>query len=249
MSTSRQNHRTAPSSLQALIDTIEACIARERLSRCAIGTAALGDAAYLGRLGRRSDMRLGTADKVLACMNLETIGPRFVRRVEALMKVTGIEPHVLGEEALGDPGLVLRLENGRSPTLGTVDKASPARLEAARAAIEDGTPAVPVYAAANEEREMNDNTGFMKTEQVAAHLGLSPRTLESYRSRGGGPAFYVFGSVVRYLLSDVLKWASKRRRRSTSDDGLQSPTPEDGDEEHDGDEEDVDDDRPGKSRR
>ncbi len=96
---------------------------------------------------------------------------------------------------------------------------------------------------------MNDNTGFMKTEQIADHLGLSPRTLESYRSRGGGPAFYVFGSVVRYLLSDVLKWASKRRRRSTSDDGLQSLTSEDGDEEHDGDEEDIDDDRPGKSRR
>ena len=147
MSTSRQDYRTAPGRLQALIDAIEACIARERLSRCAIGTAALGDASHLGRLGRRSDMRLGTADKVLACMNLETIGPRFLRRVETLLKVTGIEPHVLGEEALGDLGFVLRLGKGRSPTLGTVDKASPARLEAARAAIEDGALAVPVEAA------------------------------------------------------------------------------------------------------
>ncbi len=249
MSTALQDHRTTPGRLQALIDTTEACIARERLSRCAFGAAAHGDAFFPGRLGRGSDVRLGTADKVLAGMNLESIGPRFVRRVEALLKVTGIEPHVLGEKALGNPGFVLRLGKGRSPNLGTVDKASPVRLEAARAAIEDGTPAVPVEAAAYEEREMSNNTGFMKTAQIAEHLGLSPRTLESYRSRGGGPAFYVFGSVVRYLLSDVLEWASKRRRRSTSDDGLQSPTPEDGDEEHDGDEEDVDDDRPGKSRR
>ena len=255
MSTSLRTDRIT--SHQPLNDSIEAHIAREQLSHCALGSAAPGDASFPGRLGRGSDVRLGTADKVLACMNPETIGPRFVRRVEALLKVTGIEPHVLGREALGDSGLVLRLENGRSPTLGTVDnvsnwmadRTSPAELEAVRVAVEDGTPAVPVDAAAYEEREMTDNTGFMKTEQIADHLGLSPRTLESYRSRGGGPAFYVFGSVVRYLLSDVLEWASKRRRRSTSDDGLQSPTPEDGDEEHDGDEEDVDDDRPGKSRR
>ena len=249
MSTALQDHRTTQGSLQALSDAIEAHIARKKLSRCAFGAAAHGGASFPGRPGRGSDVRLGTADKVLACMNLETIGPRFVRRVEAFLKVTGMEPHVLGREALGDLGFVLRLGKGRSPNLGTVDKASPARLEAVRTAIEDGTPAVPVYAAAYEEREMSNNTGFMKTEQIADHLGLSPRTLESYRSRGGGPAFYVFGSVVRYLLSDVLEWASKRRRRSTSDDGLRSPTPEDGDEEHDGDEEDVDDDRPGKSRR
>ncbi|MCY4404828.1 MAG: helix-turn-helix domain-containing protein [Rhodospirillaceae bacterium] len=246
MSTALQDHRTTLGSLQALSDAIEAHIARKKLSRCAFGAAAHGDTSFPGRLGRGSDVRLGTADEVLACMNLETIGPRFARRVEALLKVTGIEPHVLGREALGDLGFVLRLGKGRSRT--PVDKTSPARLEAARAAIEDGAAAVPVEAAANEEREMSNNTGFMKTEQIADHLGLSPRTLESYRSRGGGPAFYVFGSVVRYLLSDVLEWASKRRRRSTSDDGLQSPTPEDGDEEQ-WDEEDVDDDRPGKSRR
>ena len=258
MSTALQDHRTTPGSLQALSDAIEAHIARKKLSRCAFGAAAHGDASFPGRPGRGSDVRLGTADKVLACMNLETIGPRFVRRVEAFLKVTGIKPHVLGGEVPGDLGFVLRLGKGRSPTLGTVDKvctwmadkASPAELEAVRAAVEDGVPAVPVDAAENEEREMNDNICFIKTAQVASIVGLSERTLESYRSRGGGPAFYVFGSVVRYLLSDVLKWAAARRRNSTSDDGLGSPTPEDEDEENDGDQ-DVDDrpDRPGKSRR
>ena len=264
MSTALQNHRTTTSSLRALVGSIEAYIAREQLSRRGFGKAALGDASFLGRLGRGSDVRLRTADKVLACMNLETIGPRFLRRAEAFLKVTGIEPHVLGKEVLGDPSFVLRLENGRSPTLGTFDKVSgwmaskarPAELEAVRAAVGDCAPAVPVDAAANEEKwGMNNNTGFMNTEQVAAYLGLSPRTLESYRSRGGGPPFYVLGSVVRYLLSDVVKWASTRRRNSTSDNGLRSEPSEDEDEEHDadeendGDEEDDGTDGPGEPRR
>ena len=260
MSTAQQSHRTTTRSLRALTQAIEAHIAREQLSRSGFGKAALNDASFLGRLGRGSDVRLGTADKVLACMNLEAIGPRFLRRVEAFLKVTGIRPHVLGRGALNDPSFVLGLGKGRSPVLGTVDKvsdwmadnASPAELEAVRASVEDGAPAVPVDAALHEEkREMNDNTGFMKTSQVAAYLGLSPRTLESYRTRGVGPPFYVIGSVVRYLLSDVLKWASSRRRNSTSDDGLTSSTAEDADEENVGDEEKDDDrpDRPGRSKR
>ena len=127
MSTTRQNHRTTTRCLRALIEAIEAYIAREQLSRCAFGAAALGDASFLGRLGRGSGVRLCTADKALAYMNLETIGPRFLRRVEAFLKVTGIKPHVLGKEALGGPSFVLRLEKGRSPTLGTVDKVCRAR--------------------------------------------------------------------------------------------------------------------------
>ena len=124
MSTAQQNHRTTTRGLRTLI---EAYVAREQLSRCAFGAAALGDASFLGRLGRGSGVRLGTADKALAYMTLETVGPRFLRRVEAFLKVTGIKPHVLGKEALDDPSFVLRLEKGHSPTLGTVDKVCRAR--------------------------------------------------------------------------------------------------------------------------
>ena len=242
MKAASNRYRTTRNSLRALVDTIEAHIARERLSRTGFGVAALGDASFLGRLGQGSDVRLRTADKVLAYMKLEPIGPRFLRKVDAFLKVTGVKPHVLGEGAMGDPSFVLRLERGRSPTLGTMDKvddwigdnASAAELEAVRVAVEDGSPAVPVDAAAHEESEMEENARYMTTPQVAAYLGLSPRTLESYRTRGMGPAFHVFGSVVRYLLSDVVKWAAARRRHSTSDDGLRRPTPEDGDEENGG---------------
>ena len=82
---------------------------------------------------------------------------------------------------------------------------------------------------------MDENTRLMTTREAAAHVGLSHRTLENYRSRGVGPPFYVVGSVlVRYLLSEVLKWAVARRRHSTSDDGLTDPVPEDGDDDDDG---------------
>ena len=235
MSISPLKDGIAPSSRQALIDNIKAYLAREQLSRRAFGAAALGDASFLGRLGRGSDVRLGTADKVLAYMNLELIGPRFLQEVEAFLEVTGIKPHVLGEQALGDPSFVLRLEQGRSPMLGTVDKvsawmadnASAAELEAVLAAVEDASPAGPFDAAGREERERESESHYMSTRQVAAYLGLSPRTLENYRCRGGGPPFHVFGGAVRYLLSDVVNWASKRRRRSTSDDGVRSAIPKD----------------------
>ena len=257
MSISPNNHSISPSSRQALIDTIKAYIVREQLSCCAFGAAALGDASFLGRLGRGSDVRLGTADKVLTFLGEAPIGPRFLREIEAFLEVTGIKPHVLGEQALGDPSFVLRLERGRSPTLGTVDKvgawmadnASAAELEAVRAAVEDGAPAVADDSEGQEGMEMNETARYMTTAQAAAHLGLSPRTLETYRCRGGGPPYYDLGGVVRYLLSDVVKWASERRRRSTSDDGRRSPTPKDGDEESDGEDEDDGADGPGSVLR
>lgn len=52
MSISPHSDGIAANSRQALIDTIEAYIAREQLSSCAFGAAALGDATFVGRLGR-----------------------------------------------------------------------------------------------------------------------------------------------------------------------------------------------------
>ena len=60
---------------------------------------------------------------------------------------------------------------------------------------------------------------YLSTRQAAAVLGLSPRTLESYRVKGGGPPFLVCCNRVRYLRSDLDAWALAGRRRSTSDDG------------------------------
>ena len=54
----------------------------------------------------------------------------------------------------------------------------------------------------------------------AAHLsGQSNRTLEAYRSRGGGPPFVRIGRAIRYRRGDLLDWLAARRRTSTSDPG------------------------------
>ena len=58
---------------------------------------------------------------------------------------------------------------------------------------------------------------YLRTVEAAAWLGLSPRTLDSYRVRGGGPAFHRFGHIVRYRLADLEDWAARRRMDSTSD--------------------------------
>jgi len=52
----------------------------------------------------------------------------------------------------------------------------------------------------------------------AAHvLGLSHRTLESWRVRGGGPPFVRMSArAVRYRRASLLDWASERQRHSTT---------------------------------
>lgn len=55
----------------------------------------------------------------------------------------------------------------------------------------------------------------------AAHLlGLSHRTLESMRVRGGGPRFIRLSArAIRYRRADLVAWADERSRESTSDMG------------------------------
>ncbi len=58
--------------------------------------------------------------------------------------------------------------------------------------------------------------GNLLTEmEVARMLSLSPRTLQGYRYRGGGPAFVRIGArAIRYRTSDLLRWM-----RLSDDDG------------------------------
>lgn len=56
------------------------------------------------------------------------------------------------------------------------------------------------------------------TTQAAARLvGLSPRTLETFRVRGGGPAFVKLGGAVRYEPKALQDWIDANRAASTSD--------------------------------
>jgi len=57
-------------------------------------------------------------------------------------------------------------------------------------------------------------------EYVAAQfMGLTVRTMQAYRYKGGGPCYVAIGSrpTVRYRRADLREWAEARLRRSTSD--------------------------------
>ena len=71
----------------------------------------------------------------------------------------------------------------------------------------------------------NGTYKYMSTRDVAAFLGLSPRTLDRYRVSGDGPDFHKFGNRVRYLRVNVESWAEERRCQSTSGDGAYRAPP------------------------
>lgn len=60
---------------------------------------------------------------------------------------------------------------------------------------------------------------YFNEDWVAKRLGLSKKTIQSWRDKGGGPPFRKFGSAVRYALSDIEEYEDAARRISTSDNG------------------------------
>ena len=60
---------------------------------------------------------------------------------------------------------------------------------------------------------------FLDSRAAGALIGLSSRTLEGLRVRGGGPPFRRHGGRVRYCLADLLAWSEGGKRKSTSDSG------------------------------
>lgn len=71
----------------------------------------------------------------------------------------------------------------------------------------------PAAASAGAEPE------FLTTEEAAALLRLSPRTLEKQRVLGGGPRFRKFGARVVYARVDLLAYADSNAFGMTSDPG------------------------------
>jgi hypothetical protein len=56
--------------------------------------------------------------------------------------------------------------------------------------------------------------------EAAALLGYSPRALQNWRLRGGGPVFVkVSERSIRYQHSDLMAWIASRRRARTADPG------------------------------
>lgn len=63
-------------------------------------------------------------------------------------------------------------------------------------------------------------TKFLTTKEAADYLKLSPRCLEAYRVRGGGPPYIKLGGPrsgrVRYAIEDLEAWLQGLKRISTT---------------------------------
>jgi hypothetical protein len=59
---------------------------------------------------------------------------------------------------------------------------------------------------------------LLRTRDAAKVVGLSPRTMESYRRNGGDPPFVkIRDYALRYVLRDLLAWIVARKRTLTLD--------------------------------
>ena len=52
---------------------------------------------------------------------------------------------------------------------------------------------------------------FLTPAEAAQFLGTSVHTLSYRRTKGNGPPYYFHGRSIRYLLSDLTKWATLER--------------------------------------
>lgn len=65
-----------------------------------------------------------------------------------------------------------------------------------------------------------DPDSLLSEAQASESLGVTPRALQAWRQRGGGPLFIRISSrCVRYRRRDLLAFAEARLRTSTSDTG------------------------------
>ncbi|EGY02468.1 hypothetical protein AZA_87858 [Nitrospirillum viridazoti Y2] len=60
---------------------------------------------------------------------------------------------------------------------------------------------------------------FLNTAQAAFYVGLSHRTLEKMRLKGGGPRFRKHGRYVRYHIDDLDAWSLGRDEKDAAEPG------------------------------
>ncbi|MFS2326943.1 DNA-binding protein [Brucella sp. H1_1004] len=69
------------------------------------------------------------------------------------------------------------------------------------------------------------STRYVRTDEAALFLGLSPWTLEKHHTFGTGPVYRKLGARVVYALEDLTAWADLGTTTSTSDSNSQMVRP------------------------
>lgn len=219
---------------EAFRRSVEAFRARERLCARAFGSAALGNPDFVEELLCGGDgLRLDTVDAVLAFMGEQPLGPLFAWELEAFLGITGTGAQRLGLGAVGDMAFVKRIRVGEAPRLRAVDRvrrwmglhSSPAQRRAIAAAtlvadgwrtdMGEGREHTAWRGPGNGYAHAGASPVYLDTRQAAAMVGLSPRTLEYYRTTGQGPAFFKLGGRVRYSVAEIERWVRATRRYCT----------------------------------
>src|SRR5580700_2018581 len=57
---------------------------------------------------------------------------------------------------------------------------------------------------------------YLKPDEAAALMGLSPKTLANWRTGDYGPPWTHAGKVVRYLESDIISWMESSKVRPSN---------------------------------
>ena len=66
----------------------------------------------------------------------------------------------------------------------------------------------------------SDPDELLREPGAAEVLDVTPRTMEAWRHRGGGPPYIRLSArAIRYRRGDLLEWALQRRVRSTAEYG------------------------------
>ena len=60
---------------------------------------------------------------------------------------------------------------------------------------------------------------LLTTEEAAQYLTVSRRTLERWRTEGGGPAYVKLGGCIRYRVSDLDEYIASELRTATCQQG------------------------------
>ena len=220
---------------EALRRSVEAFRARERLGARAFGSAAAGDPDFIEGLlcGAGARLRLDAVDTVLGFMGEAPLGPLFACEVDAYLSITATPAQRLGLAAVGEASFVQGLRAGHAPRLGTVDRVRRWMGMHSSAAQRRAIAAATLYpqwwrsdTGEGRQRAASLQGGYdlnltgappryLNTVQAAEVVGLSPRTLEYYRSTGQGPAYFKLGGRVRYAVDEIERWVRARRRYCT----------------------------------
>ena len=163
---------------------------------------------------------------------METLERQFNSRVSAFLGRTCMSPTALGMKALGDPGLMRQIAEGRSPSLRTADRVlafiaaydgdsggaqdPPRRRGRWRSSSRTGSTG---RSRVKKEQPMERNTNLpariLRLREVESRTGLSRTTIYRWRIAGRFPQAVVLGGrSVGWVEAEVEEWLRERMEKS-----------------------------------